>query len=45
MDWVRPWSYRLRVPLTKSVRKRIRKAKPVVRKYIDKNGKTRVCKP
>ena len=37
-----PWSYKLRKKLTKKVRKRAQKAKAMVKKYKDQNGKTRV---
>lgn len=38
-----PWSYRLRKKMSKSVKKRVQKAKPMVKKYVDANGKKRVC--
>lgn len=38
-----PWGYRLQKKMSKSVKKRIRKAKPMVRHYVDSQGKKRVC--
>ena len=29
--------------MSKSVKKRVQKAKPMVKKYVDANGKKRVC--
>ena len=39
----RPWAYRLRKKMTKATKKRIEKAKPMVKKYVDGKGKKRVC--
>lgn len=38
-----PWSYKLRKKITKAVRRRVQKSKKMVRKYIDKQGRQRVC--
>ena len=43
INWARPWGYRLRKTMSKSVKKRIRKAKPMVRRYVDSQGQKRVC--
>ena len=37
------WAYRLQKRLTKTVRKRIKKSKATVRKYVDRHGRKRVC--
>lgn len=39
---LRPWAYRLKKKMTPSIRKRVKKSKAMVKKYIDKNGKKRV---
>ena len=39
-----PWAYRLKKKLTKSVRKRAKKAKALARAYKDSNGAKRVYK-
>lgn len=42
--WLSTWSYRLKKKITKAVRRRIQKNKATTRKYIDGNGRTRVCR-
>lgn len=42
-SWPRPWSYRLHKKMTPATRKRVKKAKAVVKKYKDSSGKKRVC--
>ena len=41
-EMLSPWAYRLKRKLTAKQLARIKQSPPMVRKYIDKNGKKRV---